>query len=144
MNRLPRGSATTRNAVYQFEGFALDLARGALFDPAGAEVPLRAKSFELLCLFLTNAGNLLDRETINRAIWTDVVVTDDAITQCVRDIRRAVGDLEQRVIKTVPRRGYVFGAVVTTSAPLPLGEPLSAIGQTVGCCSPIWQSQWRS
>ena len=102
-------------AVYQFEGFALDLARGALLDPKGVEVPLRAKSFELLRLFVVSAGRLLDRDTINQAIWADVVVTDDAITQCVRDIRRALGDEAQPVIKTVPRRGYVFAADVTNA-----------------------------
>ncbi len=112
-------------AVYQFGGFVLDLARGALFDAKGTEVPLRAKSFELLCLFVTNAGRLLDRETINQAIWSDVVVTDDAITQCIRDIRRALGDGDQSILKTVPRRGYVLTAEVTTSQPQPLRPPIS-------------------
>ena len=52
-------------AVYEFEGFVLDLVRGALFDAKGVEVPLRAKSFDLLCLFVTNAGRLL---TVKRSI----------------------------------------------------------------------------
>jgi DNA-binding winged helix-turn-helix (wHTH) protein len=69
--------------VYEFEGYVLDLVRGALFDANGADVPLRAKSFELLRLFVTNAGRLLDRDEINKAIWADVTVTDDAITQGV-------------------------------------------------------------
>jgi len=101
------------DTVYQFEGFVLDLGRGTLLHPKQAEVPLRAKSFDLLCLFLTNAGRLLDRDTINQAIWPDVVVTDDAITQCVRDIRRALDDEQQRILKTVRRRGYIFDAKVT-------------------------------
>jgi adenylate cyclase len=112
-------------AVYQFGGFVLDLARGALCDAKGTEVPLRAKSFELLRLFVTNAGRLLDRETINQAIWSDVVVTDDAITQCIRDIRRALGDDDQSILKTVPRRGYVLTAEVTTPPPQPLGPLVS-------------------
>ena len=105
-------------AVYRFDTFALDLSRGALLDANGAEVPLRAKSFELLRLFVTNAGKLLDRDTINQAIWWNVVVTDDAITQCVRDVRRALGDDGQRVVRTVPRRGYIFAAQVSVG-----GEP---------------------
>ena len=73
------------DAVFQFEGFVLDLARGALLDAKGVEVPLRRKSFELLRLLVENAGRLLDRDTINRAIWPDVIVTDDAInTMCPR------------------------------------------------------------
>ncbi len=103
-------------AVYRFEGFALDLARGALLDSSGAEVALRAKAFELLRLFVTNAGRLLDRDTINRALWADVIVTDDAITQCVRDIRRALDDAQQQTIRTIPRRGYIFAASVTAES----------------------------
>jgi TolB-like protein len=99
--------------LYQFEGYALDLVRGALFDANGVEVPLRPKSFDLLRMLVTNPGRLLDRDTINRAIWHDVIVTDDAITQCIRDIRRALSDIDQRILKTVPRRGYIFAAKVT-------------------------------
>lgn len=106
--------------VYRFEGYTLDLVRGALLDASGAEIPLRAKSFDLLRVFVTNAGQLLDRDTINRAIWHDVVVTDDAITQCIRDIRRAVGDADQRILKTVPRRGYIFAARVTVQHEQPI------------------------
>jgi adenylate cyclase len=106
--------------IYQFEGYALDLARGALLDANGVEVPLRAKSFDLLRVLVTNAGRLLDRDTINRAIWRDVVVTDDAITQCIRDIRRAVSDVDQRILKTVPRRGYIFAAEVTVQHEQPI------------------------
>src|SRR5579872_6041727 len=95
------------DTVYQFGEFTLDLTRGALLNVNGAEVPLRAKSFELLRLFVTNAGKLLDRDTINQEIWSNVVVTDDAITQCVRDVRRVLGDDQQRTVRTVPRRGYI-------------------------------------
>ena len=77
-------------------GFVLDLTRGRCLPLAGEPVPLRHKSFELLRLFVKNAGRLLDRDTINQAIWSDVIVTDDSMTQCVRDIRRALGDEAQR------------------------------------------------
>ena len=100
-------------AVYRFEGFVLDLARGALLSAGGEEVPLRRKSFELLHLFVANAGRLLDRDTLNQAIWSNVIVTDDGVTQCVRDIRRALDDDAHRIIRTVPRRGYIFAATVT-------------------------------
>ena len=88
-------------ATYRFEGFVLDIRRGSLLTAAGEEVPLRRQSFELLRLLVENAGRLLDRDTINRAIWSDVAVTDDSMTQCVRDIRRAIGDDAQRILKTV-------------------------------------------
>ena len=109
-------------AVYRFDGFVLDLMRGVLLTTSGKEVQLRNKAFRLLCLFLENAGCLLDRSTINQTIWPDVTVSDDGITQCVRDIRRALSDDTQAIIKTVPRRGYIFAANVNVARDKPAGE----------------------
>src|SRR6476620_9819257 len=97
-------------ATLRFAGFVLDLRRGSLLTATGEELPLRRQCFELLRLLVENAGRLLDRDTINRVIWPDVAVTDDSITQCVRDIRRAIGDDAQQILKTVLRRGYMFAA----------------------------------
>ena len=108
-------------AVYRFEGFVLDIGRASLSTEAGIACPLRRQSFDMLRLFAANAGRLLDRETINRAIWSEVAVTDDSITQCVRDIRRAIGDEGQRILRTVPRRGYLFSAAVVAAHHLPNG-----------------------
>jgi adenylate cyclase len=99
--------------AYRFERFTLDLARGTLLASDGAERPLRPKSFALLQLLVENAGRLLDRDTIMRAVWPDVFVTDDLLTHCVGDIRRALGDEAQRLLRTVPRRGYLFAAEVS-------------------------------
>lgn len=41
-------------------------------------------------------------------MWSDVIVTEDSLTQCISDIRRALGDKEQKLVRTVPRRGYLF------------------------------------
>jgi adenylate cyclase len=111
-------------ATYHFEGFILDIKRGSLLTAAGEELPLRRQSFGLLRLLVENAGRLLDRDTINRAIWSGVAVTDDSMTQCVRDIRRAMGDDAQRILKTVPRRGYLLAADVVMACDPP-AEPLS-------------------
>ena len=100
-------------AAWRFDRFTLDLGRGALLADGGAEVPLRPKSFALLRLLVENAGRLLDRDAIMAAVWPDVVVTDELITQCVRDIRKALGDEAQQLLKTVPKRGYLFAAQVS-------------------------------
>src|SRR5579871_1142579 len=109
-------------ATYRFDGFVLDLKRGTLLNTAGVEVPLRRQSFELLRFLVENAGRLLDRDTINRTIWGDIVVSDDSIAQCIRDIRRALGDEAQQILKTVPRRGYLMVANVATARPSPLND----------------------
>jgi TolB-like protein len=102
-----------RGGVYRFDRFTLDLVRGALLAAGGTEVALRPKAFALLSRLVENAGRLLDRDEIMRAVWPGVVVTDDSITQCIKEIRRALGDDEQRLLRTLPRRGFLFAAEVS-------------------------------
>src|SRR5690349_20066647 len=102
--------------AYRFDRFTLDLARGALLAEDGTGLPMRPKSFALLRLLIENAGRLLDRDAIMAAVWPDVFVTDDSITQCVRDVRRALGDEAGRLLRTVPRRGYLLAARASASA----------------------------
>ena len=102
-----------RGGVYRFDRFTLDTVRGALLAAGGTEVALRPKAFVLLARLVENAGRLLDRDEIMRAVWPGVVVTDDSITQCVKEIRRALGDEEQRLLRTLPRRGFLFAAEVS-------------------------------
>src|ERR1700736_5937 len=99
--------------AYRFDRFVLDLRRGVLLAD-DAECVLRPKSFALLRLFVESAGRLIDRDEILHTLWPGVFVTDDSITQCIRDIRRALGDNDQRLLRTLPRRGYRFIAPVVT------------------------------
>ncbi len=101
--------------VFLFGPFTLDANRGAL-TWNGAEIPLRPKAFEVLSYLLLHAGRLVSREELLETIWSGVVVTDDSLTQCLVEIRKALGDEERKVVRTVPRRGYQFGLPVTVSA----------------------------
>ena len=121
----------SRRAAYRFDRFTLDPDRGALLGPDGAELTLRPKSFALLQLFVENAGRLLDRDAIMTAVWPDVFVSDDSITQCVRDIRRAFGDESQTLVRTIPRRGYVFSAEVSRVEPTQPAVPERAAEMVV-------------
>jgi hypothetical protein len=48
-----------------------------------------------------------------QAVWPDSFVTDDSLVQCALELRRALDDRDQQLLKTVPRRGYLFAAKVT-------------------------------
>ena len=100
-------------AVYSFDRFTLDLVRGALLAAGGTEIAMRPKAFALLRQMVENAGRLINRDEIMAAIWPGIVVTDDSLTQVVKEIRRALGDNEQRMLRTVPRRGFLFAAEVS-------------------------------
>ena len=97
----------TTSPIYSFGEFILDFRRGALFK-AGAEVKLRPKSFEVLRVLIERHGQLVSKDQLLDAVWGRTVVTEGAITQCLIDIRRALGDHSQQRVRTVPKRGYIF------------------------------------
>jgi DNA-binding SARP family transcriptional activator len=101
----------SRPQALWFDGFVIDLARGCLRKD-GADVKLRPKSFEVLQFLTENHGRLLSKEEIINAVWKDAFVTDNSLVQCLIEIRRALGDDSQTIIRTVPRRGYIFDVVV--------------------------------
>lgn len=100
------------NKVFRFEGHGLDITRGCLFN-GQSEIELRPKSFAVLRYLVENANRLISKEEMLNTVWSDVFVTDDSLTQCVHEIRNALRDRDQRIIKTVPRRGYLFAATVS-------------------------------
>ncbi len=108
--------------VLLFGGFTLDPRRGCvLLDDR--EVALRPKSYELLRVLVENAGRLVPKDELFERVWPDVVVNEDSLARCMSDVRRALGDGEQRLIRTIPRRGYLFCADVSESE---AGPPASA------------------
>lgn len=109
------------NETFRFDRYRLDTRRGSVFGPDDVELKLRAKTFELLRFFLAHAGRLVSREQLMDAVWPNVTVTDDSITQCVTEIRRALGPDGPRLLRTVPKRGYVFTADVATATPAEAG-----------------------
>ena len=109
-------------ALASVAGFRLDLARDCLLYPDGAEVPLRPKTYALLRLLLENPGTLVGRQRILDEVWPDVTVTDDNITQCIGEIRRALGPAG-RLLRTVPRRGYILEAAPAPAGAAPMPPP---------------------
>jgi adenylate cyclase len=98
-----------------FDGFTLDLTRGCLLRGT-QEIKLRPKPFEALKYLVENPGRLISKTELIEVIWPNTAVTDDSLVQCLIEVRRALGDDAQQVIKTVPRRGYIFDRPVSDSA----------------------------
>ena len=101
--------------LYRFENCRLDLARGHL-RTAERDVELRPKSFDVLRYLVENAGRLVSKEELIAAVWAKTAVTDESVARCISDVRAAIGDHDQTIIKTMPRRGYLFSASVTRQA----------------------------
>ena len=90
----------------RFGTFEFDERRGELSRLGGEPIPLRPRAEALLRLFLAQPGRLVSRSELHEALWPKTVVTDDSLVQCVGELRSALGDHEQLIIKTVRGRGY--------------------------------------
>jgi TolB-like protein/cytochrome c-type biogenesis protein CcmH/NrfG len=99
-------------SAFSFEGYTLDIGSGSV-RAGGRAIELRPKSFEVLCCLLENAGRLVSKEELIKCVWANPGVTDESVAKCVSDVRLALGDSDQRFIKTVTRRGYIFVAPVS-------------------------------
>ena len=96
-------------SCFRFGSFRLSPARRQLLD-GEREVPLIPRYFDLLLLLVERRGEAVSRRVIFDRVWSDVVVSDGALSQAVRTLRRALGDdpREPRFIRTVSRHGYQF------------------------------------
>jgi predicted ATPase/DNA-binding winged helix-turn-helix (wHTH) protein len=103
-------------STYHFAEFTLDVARGCVLK-AGREIKLRPKVYEALAYLVRNPGRLIGKQELIQAVWPDTFVTDDSLVQCTLELRRALDDRDQRLLRTVPRRGYRFAAEVTQDTP---------------------------
>jgi len=95
-----------------FSALTLDLERLCLFGPAG-QIRLRPKSFEVLRYLAEHAGQTVTKDELIAAIWPDVTVSEESLTRCISDIRLAIGDHGQRIVKTLPKRGYLLEGPVS-------------------------------
>ena len=119
---------------FVFEQFVLDpddrqLKRG------GNPVELNGRYFDALALLVRESGKLVSKDRFLDEVWRGVPVTDEALTQCVRTLRRQLGDdaARPRFIETVPKHGYRFiAAVDCMEADGPRTVPAAA-------ATPSWQ-----
>jgi TolB-like protein len=86
----------------------VDLAAAELRTATGERVELRPRSFAVLSFLAERAGHLVGKDKIIDRVWDDVAVTEDSLTQCITDIRKAIGDEDRRILRTVPRKGYLL------------------------------------
>jgi DNA-binding winged helix-turn-helix (wHTH) protein len=106
---------------------ALDLERLCV-DAGSGPVPLRPKSFDVLRHLMEHAGRVIPKEELIAALWPGVTVSDESLAQCIRDIRRVIGDENKELIRTIPKRGYVIdGPRAATGGALPLATAESAV-----------------
>jgi DNA-binding winged helix-turn-helix (wHTH) protein/tetratricopeptide (TPR) repeat protein len=117
--------------IYRFGPYALDPAAYRLLRESEV-IQLSPKIIDLLLYLVARQPALVSKEDLFKALWPDVAVTDNALTQAVSELRQALGDDPSKpaYIQTVARRGYRFIAQVSTAAPTP-DEASHAVSQGV-------------
>lgn len=95
--------------IYRFEDIEVDTAQGCL-KKNGQEGYVRQQSFHVLLHLLAHRNQLVGKDELISEFWHDTAVTDNAVVQCITDIRKALGDDSRhpRFIKTIPKVGYRF------------------------------------
>src|SRR5215831_1089057 len=125
---------------FRFGPYELDLKPNEL-KRNGVKLPLRGQPLQVLELLLRSPGEVVSREQLRQALWSDgtIVEFDDSLNTCIRRLRQLLGDdaSEPRFIETIPRRGYRFLADVeplidgtsrepaATADPAPTTTPVS-------------------
>ena len=103
---------------YRFGDFVLS-PRRRLLVRGGRELPLIPRYFDLLVFLVERRHEAVHRREIFDRVWSDVIVSDSALSQAIRTLRRALGDdsREPRFIRTVSRHGYRFVFVEVSEEP---------------------------
>ena len=103
--------------AFEFAGFTLDLTQRRLRNGAG-DVMLSPKPLALLSYFVTNPGRVIGKDELIGAVWPNVIVSDDSVSQCLRNIRATLGPAAEGLIRTVPRRGYLLDEAWLSASPV--------------------------
>lgn len=115
---------------YRFDAWHLD-ATDRRLTRDGSPVDVNARYLDALVLLVRENGRLVTKDRFLEEVWRGVPVTDEALTQCIKTLRRTLGDdaSRPRFIETVPKHGYRFVAAI--AAPdvvvVETGPPASSI-----------------
>ena len=112
--------ASSDKPVFAFSGFSLDPRQRLLLGPDGRSLALSGRAFDTLHYLLEHPNEIVDKRTLMKAVWPDVIVEENNLNQNISSVRRALGEGpgDHRFIATVPGRGFMFVADVTVTRKL--------------------------
>ena len=115
--------------IIRFGEFTLDPANRVLCR-GNAPVELGGRYFDALVLLASAPGELVTKDRLHAEVWRGIPVTDEALSQAIMALRRALGDdaARPRFIETVPRHGYRFVGLVGETEPQGPSHPADKPG----------------
>lgn len=119
--------------LFVFEDYMLDQERREL-TVRGDVVDIGPQVFDLLLHLLSHRDHVVSKDDLLQAVWSGRIVSESTITSHINAVRRAVGDTGeiQRLVRTIPRKGYRFVGEVRVSEAEPgqLPDPPAVAGNT--------------
>jgi pimeloyl-ACP methyl ester carboxylesterase/DNA-binding winged helix-turn-helix (wHTH) protein len=127
-----------RNVLFLFEDFALDSERREL-RVGGAPVPVEPQVFDILVHLVENRDRVVSKDDLIASIWRGRIVSESTLDSRINAVRKAIGDSggQQRLIRTMSRKGFRFVGEVTSAAKLGRSRTHSAasLQQEVHFCT---------
>ena len=107
------------NAANTFGGLSFNFERNCVVDKNDQQIEIRPKSLAVFRYLSERHDTVVSRESLIDSVWDDVVVTESSLSKCIADIRKRLGADSHKVLKTVPKRGYmlVSDPIITTQEP---------------------------
>src|SRR5512142_2643042 len=114
-----------------FGDHRFDLHSGRLWSGSD-ELRITPKASAVLRVLVAHAGKPVTKEEFFASVWSDTVVSDDALTSCIQELRKALGDdpKQPRFIETRHRRGYRFVAPISDGAATPTAPAMAVAAAT--------------
>ncbi|MEL7137831.1 MAG: winged helix-turn-helix domain-containing protein [Pseudomonadota bacterium] len=101
----PQQNNAAANTAFAVEGWRVD-PRSRSLSHGEANCRLSPRALTLLTTLADRPGEAIDREALMDAIWPNTIVTDESLTQAVKELRRGFGSEGRRIVETIPRFGY--------------------------------------
>lgn len=119
----PAGLLWSHDVRFAFEDCVLDIGRRELTRQAEA-ISVGPQVFDLLVYLVRNAERVVSKDDVLDAVWGGRAISESTLTSHINAVRKAIGDSggEQRLVRTIPRKGFRFVADVRTVEP-PGREP---------------------
>ena len=117
------GKLGCRSVIYEFLDFQVDTGQFALRRD-GEAVHVEPLIFDLITLFATCPGQVLDKDLLIAEVWQGRFISDASLSSAIKAARKALGDSgeAQQVIETIRGRGFRFAPKVTVT-----GKPATAV-----------------
>ena len=117
-----RVQADAGPTAFSFGPFRI-VPHARLLERDGVPAPLSSRAFDVLCLLVSRAGEVVSKGELIARAWPDLTVEESCLRFHITMLRRALGDGQggERYVVNIPGRGYCFVASVRREA-LPLKQ----------------------